>query len=77
MARIGLKPKFKVSTLKQQRENAQLELIIDKFSRAMRNADRGYIAGSLASDKARFTPNMYAAWNEYVDFCVEHLHENS
>lgn len=63
---------LKYSTLKQQRENAELELIIENFARAMRNAERSYIAGNPAGDKPRFTPNMYWAWNEYVDFCMRH-----
>lgn len=70
-----MRQKFKVSTLKQQRENAQLRLIIDRFSQAMWSAYRPYIAESPAGDKPRFTPNMYAVWNEYVDFCSSHPNE--
>lgn len=77
MARTGTHQKFKVSTLKQQRENAQLEDIIERFGRAMRNADRPYMAQSAAGDAPRFTPNMYAAWNEYLDFCWSHQNEQA
>lgn len=67
--------KSKISTLKQQRENAELELIIEEFGRAMRNAHRPYIAESPASGRPLFTPNMYSTWNAYIDFCAAHPNE--
>lgn len=68
MAKTGIQ--VKSSTLKQQRENAELELIIEDFARGMRNADRAYIASGAHYDGRRFTPNLARAWMDYVYFCV-------
>ena len=65
MARIGIVRKSK----KEQRLDAELAGIIEEFARAMWNADRAYIATQIAGCAPRFTPNMYQAWNKYVDFC--------
>lgn len=73
MARTGTLPKS--STFKQQRENAELELIIERFGHAMRNANRAYIARPAQcqhDDGVRFTPGMEVAWNIYVEFCMNH-----
>lgn len=59
--------KLKSSTLKQQRENAELELIIEEFGRAMRNANRNYI-----QSRNDFTINMTVAWYKYRRFCRSH-----
>ena len=75
MAKTGIRPKFKISTLKQQRENAELEHIIEEFGRAMRNANRAYIATPqqcLHDTQPRFTPGMHAIWSHYIVFCMEH-----
>jgi hypothetical protein len=65
-----------VNSRKKQRENAELELIIEEFALAMRNANKRYIfmcASSLsAEDGFKFTPNMEKAWWHYVDFCMRH-----
>jgi hypothetical protein len=63
MARTGMKPKLK--SLKQQRLDAELGLIIDEFGRAMFNADKAYIA-----ERNTFTPNMHFAWLKYLNFCL-------
>jgi hypothetical protein len=63
-----MKQKVKCSTLKDQRLNAELGLIIDEFSRAMGNADHAYIAYHNENYIA-FTTNMWTAWDKYVDFC--------
>lgn len=73
MAKIGTPAKF--STLKQQREAGELELIIEEFGRAMRNANRQYIARPTVchhDDNPRFTPNMTMVWAKYVEFCMSH-----
>jgi hypothetical protein len=73
MGKTGTQVKF--NTLKQQREAAELELIIEEFGNAMRNADKTYVskAGNIAiSIGLRFTPNMNAAWTRYMTFCMEH-----
>lgn len=70
MARTGTMRK---SSLKQQRESAQLELIIEEFGRHMRNASRTYIAEPrVFSGSPSFTPNMTATWGKYIQFCMEH-----
>lgn len=73
MARTGTRARFKVSTLKQQRENAELELIIDEFGRAMRNANPEYVARNTTDAKPNFTLNMTFAWDKYLIFCVRSL----
>lgn len=71
--------KPKCSTLQQQRENAELELIIEKFGRAMRNAYRPYIAEGGRSYCCHtvppFTPGMAMAFDRYVEFCMKHPNE--
>lgn len=73
MAKTGTQ--VKSSALKQRREATELELIIEKFARAMRNANKLYIARppQCQHDGApRFTCSMEAAWAEYVWFCMNH-----
>lgn len=68
--------KIKHSSLKKQRENAELELIIEEFSRAMCDAFRPYIAGYVQRcshvGEFAFTPNMLKAYRKYVYFCKDH-----
>ena len=67
--------KVKSSTLKQQRESAELELIIETFGRAMRDANRPYISSLPEYQHALaplFTLNMSEAWRLYVVFCRSH-----
>ncbi len=65
-----------VTRLKSERENArdaELELIIEDMGCAMRNADPGFIAAQPAcshESALRFTPNMWRAWNEYIELCA-------
>jgi len=69
---------LKCSTLKQQRENAELELIIEEFGRAMRNASRRYVItlpGCRHDSGPRFTLGMEMAWQRYVVFCMDHPNE--
>lgn len=76
MVKTGTLPKC--STLKRQRENAELELIIEEFGRSMRNANRVYIATpqcGCGQHGPQFTPGMEMAWNRYVEFCMKHPHE--
>lgn len=73
MARTGTRARFKISTLKQQRENAELGLIVDEFARAMLNADRTYITQDTIDGKPNFTLNMKFAWDKYLTFCVRML----
>jgi hypothetical protein len=55
---------------KKQRTNAELEIIIDRFAKAMRDAHKPYIAmHTLLNHNYRFTPNMAIAWWEYVEWC--------
>lgn len=65
--------KVKRNTLKDQRTSAELELIIEEFGRAMRNASRPYIAtppDCHHDDAPRFTMSMEFAWSKYVGFCM-------
>lgn len=77
MARTGIRPKC--STMAQQRENAQLELIIEEFGRAMRNAHRPYIARGpreyCCHEGVQFTPSMEKAWRDYTEFCMKYPNE--
>lgn len=57
---------------KQQKLTAQLRLLIENFADAMWTADKSYIASTAAGKFPRFTPKMYFAWNDYLDFCQEH-----
>lgn len=79
MGRTGMLPKCKCSTLKQQRENAELEAIIEEFGRAMRNAYRPYIAGGgrqyCCHTVRPFTPGMRMTFDRYVEFCMKHPNE--
>ena len=61
------RPKF--STLKQQRENAELELIIEEMGRAMRNANRPAIA---EHGPRWLTLNMDQALVRFFTFCRDH-----
>lgn len=73
MARTGTK--LKVNTLKQQREAAELESIIEEFGRAMRSANRDFISGIMPGapiDGPIFTLNMKASWIKYEEFCLKH-----
>lgn len=73
MGKIGTRPKF--STLERQRENAQLELIIERFGHAMRNANREYVSRPSKCQHdpfVRFTLNMHMTWQTYVEFCQNH-----
>lgn len=65
MVKTGTQAKFKPNTLKQQRVSGELELIIEEFGRAMRNAHRPYVA-----TRNDFTEHMKRAWAVYVDFCA-------
>lgn len=72
MAKTGTQPKFKISTLKQQREAAELEAIIDEFGNAMRNANRA----AIASHGPRWlTLNMDQALCKFFLFCDRHPNE--
>lgn len=65
--------KVKHNSLKQQRLNAELELIIEEMGRTMRNAYRPFIARG----ERRFccysippmTLSMYSVWYKYIAFC--------
>lgn len=70
--KTGTAQKCKTNTLKQQREAAELELIIEDFARNMRNANRMYIASQLIGGPPRFTMNQACVWNRYVVFCGDH-----
>jgi hypothetical protein len=65
----------KRNSLKQQRISAELETIIEEFGRAMRNANKEYIATPLGChhERLRFTPRMYCVWSMYTNFCVRNL----
>ncbi len=65
MVKTGTRVKY--STLKQQREAAELELIIEEFGRAMRNAHRPYVV-----ERNDFTEHMKRAWALYVEFCARY-----
>lgn len=67
MAKTGTQVKF--STLKQQRESAELELIIEEFGRAMRSADRLAIADH---GPRWLTLNMDQALVKFFVFCQAH-----
>jgi len=64
---------MKKNSVKQQRISAELEAIIEEFGRAMRNANKGYIAAYQKScahnDEYRFTMTMALAWWNYVEWC--------
>jgi len=64
MAQIGIVR----NSRKQQRINAELEMIIEKFGQAMRDAFKPYIVGHLCGD-INLTSNMKCTWWEYVDWC--------
>ncbi len=64
-------------TRTKQSLNGELGLIIEEFGRAMWNANKEYIARQPACSHESglyFTPSMWAAWNEYVDFCARNPH---
>lgn len=71
--------KCKKSTLEQQRETAELELIIEDFGRAMRDANREFVSHppSCSHVARRFTAHMEGAWSAYILFCREHPNEES
>ncbi len=64
---------LKSNTLKQQRENAELECIIEEFGRAMRNAEKTYITQATNDGKPNFTLSMKFAWDKYLVLCVRVL----
>lgn len=68
MVKTGASLRF--NTLKQQRENAELELIIEDFGCAMRSAHRPFVA-----ERNDFTANMGIVWARYVEFCRNHPHQ--
>lgn len=73
MGKTGTRVKF--NTLKQQRQAAELELIIEEFGQAMRRACRQYISRPLAWGdhlSSRFTPHMDNVFYKYIKFCQEH-----
>ena len=62
----------KRNSLKQQRINAELGLIVDEFGRAMQSANRQWIGDAemqTSDDVPRFTMSMKMAWYRYVYFC--------
>jgi hypothetical protein len=66
-----MKPKLK--SMKQQRLDGELGLIIDEFGRAMWNANREYVTSTPSchhETSIRFTPSMWGAWHKYVEFCI-------
>lgn len=71
MARTGIR--VKSNTLKQQRESAELELIIEEFGRAMRNAEKTYVTRDSHDGRPNFTLSMQFAWDKYLMFCVKVL----
>ena len=68
-----MKPKYRT----QQSLNGELGLIIEVMARAMWNADKEFIARQPAcshESSIHFTPAMWAAWNDYIDFCARNPH---
>ena len=65
MAITGKTPKFK--SLKQQKLDGELGLIIDEMGRAMWSANKEAIANGMM-----FTPNMEAALAKFHWYCKEH-----
>lgn len=65
----------KISTLKQQRANAQLELIIEKFAYNMRSAASRCILQEPEckhGNKYNLTMAMHETWEEYKEFLRYH-----
>lgn len=70
-----MKTKFKTNMPKQQREAAELELIIDEFGQAMRNANREHVSRERQCQHdafVSFTYNMHSVWDKYKEFCRSH-----
>jgi hypothetical protein len=61
-------PKTNRKTLKEQRRDGELGLIIDEMGRAMWNANKEYIAGS----DSPLTPNMNNALCKFQDYCARY-----
>jgi hypothetical protein len=59
--------KSKSRSLKQQRLDGELGLIIDEMGRAMWNADKEYIATSIRAHP--MTTNMMIALDKFKSFC--------
>jgi hypothetical protein len=60
---------------KQQAEDAELELIIERMANAMRNGNRYFVSRVPACRHdvgINFTPSMEFAWDEYKEFCRVH-----
>jgi hypothetical protein len=62
-------------SLKQQRLNAGLGLIIEEMGRAMWSADKTYIASSIRAHP--MTINMMVALDKFKSFCEEHYGEKA
>ena len=65
MAVTGKTPKFK--TMKQQKLDGELGLIIDEMGRAMWNANKEAIANGLP-----LTMSMSDALAKFQDYCMRH-----
>jgi hypothetical protein len=61
---------MKRPSLKQQRLNAELGLIVDEMGRAMWNANKEYIATSIRAHP--MTISMMMALDKFKSFCEEH-----
>jgi len=62
----------KRNSQKQQKANVELEGIIEEFGRAMRDANKEYVAipPTCSHVGVRFTPGMAFAWERYVAWCA-------
>lgn len=75
MVKTGIRAKFKHNTLKDQRAAGELELIIEEFGRAMRNAASACILAEprcAHANKYNLTMNMHEVWEKYKEFLRYH-----
>lgn len=62
--------KTKTNSMKQQRLNGELGLIIQEMERAMWNADKEYIARTISA--VSLTVSMRQALDKFKAFCEAH-----
>jgi hypothetical protein len=62
--------KVRLKSLKQQKLDGELGLIIDEFGRAMWNANKEYIAQSYSV--VPLTLSMHAALSKFQDYCQKY-----
>lgn len=67
---------MKTNSLKQQRLNAELGLIIDDMGKAMWNANKEYIATANIS-VVGLTLHMREALSKFKEFCENHTNEKA